>query len=507
VLLGLAWSGPAFGSTTSTTSPGSASTPSWTVYHGNPAGSGVAASVNSIDVSSKAWTSPALDGELYGEPLVSGGQVFVATENDTVDALSTTTGAVVWSRHLATPVPSGSLPCGDISPTVGVTGTPVVDPARGEVFVVADEMVNGRPAHHLVGLSTATGQVEMNQDVDPSGSTPAAILQRTGLALDAGHVIFDYGGNYGDCSTYHGWVMSVPEAGGPPNAFAVDSGPGESQGAIWMGGAAPVVDATGNIWVVAGNGSVTSSRHAYDDSDSVLELSPTLTLSQYFAPTTWPSDNADDLDLSTGVALLSDGQVVAAGKSRTVYLLNGSSLGGIGGQQAQLANACGTDIDGGLAVEGSTVYLPCLSGPVAVRVSDSPAGLRLLWRSSVGGGPTIVAGDLVWTIGSNGVLYGLSPSSGAVQEQATIGAPANHFPTPSVGGGLLLAPSADHVVAFPASSAPATTSTTTSTTPPPAPSSSGTNPWLLVASIGGALVLLGGLTLVLGRRRGSSRGA
>ncbi len=273
--------------------------------------------------------------------------------------------------------------------------------------------------------------------------------------------------------------MSVPEAGGAAAAFAVDSAAGESQGAIWMGGAAPVVDASGNIWVTAGNGSVYSSSHPYDDSDSVLELSPSLALEQYFAPSSWPSNNAHDLDMSTAVALLSDGQVVAAGKARIVYLLNGSSLGGIGGQQAQLADACGSDIDGGVAVDGTTVYLPCLSGPIAVQTTGSPAVLRLLWSSSVGGGPPIVAGGLVWTIGSDGVLYGLNPTSGAVQDQATIGAPANHFPTPSVGAGLLLAPSAERVVAFrAASSAPAPTTTTTSgpsttgpTTGPAAPAS------------------------------------
>ena len=510
-LIALVGGAPSLGASTTTTEATttavplrSAAAPSWTVYHGDPAGSGVAASITAVDVSSPAWTSPTLDGALYGEPLVSGGRVFVATENDTVYALSATTGAVVWSKHVGSPVPSRSLPCGDITPTVGITGTPVIDEARGEVFVVADEMVNGSPAHRLVGLNTATGTVELNQNVDPSGSTPAAILQRTGLTLDAGHVVFSYGGNFGDCSTYHGWVMSAPEAGGPPAAFAVDSGPGESQGAIWMGGAAPVVDAAGNIWVVAGNGSVTSTTHAYDHSDSVLELSPSLMLTQYFAPSTWASENASDLDLSTGVALLPSGQVMAAGKDRVVYLLDGSKLGGIGGQQASLADACGTVIDGGLAVVGTTVYLPCLSGPIAVQTSDSPAGLHLRWSSSVGGGPPIVAGGLVWTIGSNGVLYGLNPATGAVREQATIGAPANHFPTPSVGAGLLLAPSADHVVAFPAASAAAGATTTTigrTTTTAPPPSAGGTDPWIVVAAIAGGLVVLGAVTWFLRRRR------
>jgi hypothetical protein len=425
-----------------------------------------------------------------------------------VYALSGTNGTIDWSSHLATPVPSSSLPCGDIAPAVGITGTPVLDVARGEVFVVADELLHGKPAHQLVGLSTTTGKVEVNQNVDPQGSTPAALLQRTGLTLDAGHVVFAYGGNFGDCSTYHGWVMSVPEAGGTPASYTVDSAAGDSQGAIWMGGAAPVVDASGNIWVTSGNGSVTSANAAYDDSDAVLELSPTLTLQQYFAPSTWASDNARDLDFSTSVGLLDDGQAVAASKARTVFLLSQQSLGGIGGQEAELPNACSTVIDGGLAVAGSIVYLPCLSGPIAVQVSGSPAGLRLLWRSSVGGGPPIVAGGLVWTIGSNGVLSGLDPSTGAIAEQATVGAPANHFPTPSIGEGLLLAPSSNRVVAFtastPTAAAASTTTTalratTTSSVPPQQPA--GTNAWIIAAAIVGGLGLLAALVWLFRRRR------
>ncbi len=502
-LLALAWSGPAFDSTTSA---------SWTVYHGGPGGEGVATGVTGVRVSSPAWTSPKLDGQLYGEPLVSGGQVIVATENDTVYALSAATGSVVWSTHLGQAVPSSMLPCGDISPTVGITGTPVIDETQAEVFVVADELVDGKAAHQLVGLSTVTGKSELDQNVDPAGSTPTALLQRTGLTLDAGRVVFGFGGNYGDCASYRGRVVSVPEGGGTPAVFTVDSAPGDSQGAIWMGGAAPVVDASGNIWVEAGNGSVYSSAQAYDDSDSVLELSPSLTLLQYFAPSSWPTDNAHDLDMSTAPALLSDGQVVAAGKARIVYLLDGTTLGGIGAQEASLPAACTSDIDGGVAAVGSTVYLPCLSGPIAVQTSASPAGVHLLWSSSVGGGPPIVAAGLVWTIGQNGTLYGLDPSTGAVREQATIGAPANHFPTPSVGAGLLLAPAADRIVAFTASSA-ATPSTTTSTSAPATtttagrattttvPTSSGsTNPWVIVAAVVAGLVVLAGLTWILRRR-------
>ena len=516
VVVAIAAGGSAAAASAKSQTISSTSTQSWTVYHGAPDGNGAATSVASVGLASPAWTSPALDGQLYGEPLVSGERIYVATENDTVDALSASTGAVVWSTHVGTPVPAASLPCGDISPSVGITGTPVIDEARGELFVVADELVNGSPTHLLVGLSLDAGTIELHQDVDPAGSTAAALLQRTGLTLDAGRVVFGFGGNFGDCSTYHGWVMSVPESGGTPASFSVDSAPGERQGAVWMGGAAPTVDANGNAWVTAGNGSVTSPSHAYDDSDSVLELSPAMKLQQYFAPSSWASDNARDLDMSTGVALLGNGQVVAASKSRRVFLLNGSSLGRIGGQQAQLGNACGDDIDGGAAVVGTTVYLPCQSGPIAVQVSASPASLHLLWSSSAGGGPPIVAAGLVWTMDSDGVLYGLNPSTGAVQERAMIGAPANPFPTPSVGAGLLLASAATRVVAFKATSSTTPTSTpttvvtattgrTTTTTSTAMATTTGSpassNPWVIAAAVAGGLVVLGGGAWLLWRRR------
>jgi hypothetical protein len=381
---------------------------------------------------------------------------------------------------------------------------------------VADELVDQHPAHELVGLDAATGKVELTEDVDPAGSTPAALLQRTGLTLDANRVVFGFGGNYGDCPSYHGWVVSVPDTGGAAETYAVDSGASQSQGAIWMGGAAPVVDASGNIWVEAGNGSVTSSRVPYDDSDSVLELSPALALLQYFAPSTWASDNARDLDLSTAPALVGNGEVVAGGKSGAAYLLDGTHLGGIGGEKSSLPKACAQDIDGGPAIVGTTVYLPCLSGPVAVQVSSDPTAFRLLWRAAAGGGPPIAAAGLVWSIGQDGVLYGLSPTTGAVVAQADVGVPANHFPTPAIADGLLLTASATAVVAFHAgtnsaapgtttSSVPATSTTSRATNSTSSPPAGGIPPAAIAAIVLGAVAVAGGALWLW--RRARARGA
>ena len=330
-------------------------TTSWTVYHGDAAGLGVSTVLAAVDTKRPAWTSPSLDGQLYGEPLVFDGRVYIATEEDVVYALSSTNGRIIWSRHLARAVPSSSLPGGDISPVVGITGTPVIDPARSEIFVVADEFIGGGSQHRLVGLNTSSGAIELNERVDPPGSVPAAQLQRTGLNLDEGHVVFAMGGNYGDCAAYRGRVISVAETGSTPKIFSVDARAGESQGAIWMGGAAPAVDAHGGVWVSVGNGSVHSSSQPYDDSDSALDLTVTMRLRQFFAPAVWAQDNAADYDMTTVPVLLNDGQVILAGKSPRTYLLNGAHLGGIGHPEAITTGVCSNDIDGGSAVVGTVV--------------------------------------------------------------------------------------------------------------------------------------------------------
>ena len=450
-------------------------TTSWTVYHGDPLGSGVDTSGVSFSSATTAWSSPVLDGQVYGEPLEATGRVYVATENDTIYALAADSGAILWSSHVGTPVPSGDLPCGDISPTVGITGTPVLDVARGEIFAVADELSGSTPAHVLVGLNMYTGTTLLAQGVDPPGQDPAAILQRTGLNLSNGNVVFGYGGNDGDCPTYSGWVGSVPEGGGTPGYYqAVPIG---NDGAVWMGGAAPEVDAAGNIWVATGNG---SSSEPYDYSDSVLQLTPGLARTQYFAPNNWSYMNSHDQDLgSTAPALLSNGTVLQVGKNQTAYLMSQSNLGGNTGTGIASTTACsGTAIaGGGDAVVGSVVYVPCENGLQAVQTSASPPSVSVLWTNGSAGGPPISAGGLVWSIGGNS-LYGIDPSTGATVKQLDVGSQANHFPTPSVGDGLLLAPASDQVIAFVGSAGlPGPPSP-----PPPAPPNSS---YWLVASDGG----------------------
>jgi hypothetical protein len=201
--------------------------------------------------------------------------------------------------------------------------------------------------------------------------------------------------------------------------------------------------------VATGNGSAVSPTDPYDGSDSVVELSPALRLEQRFSPVRWRRDNATDTDLGSTSPALVGGLVVIAGKGSEVYLLRGGRLGGIGGDLAALDFCPGSKPTGGDAVFGTTVYVGCESGLVALAVHASPPALAVRWQTSTGaGGPPIVAGGLVWTIDQHGVLWGLDPGSGGAVVHEPLGGVANHFPTPAVGDGLLLAAGVDQVHAF-----------------------------------------------------------
>jgi len=430
----------------------------WTSYDQNPSRTGVDPSGNPFDPATPAWASPTLDGTLYGQPLEEGGRVYVATENDTVYALAADTGAVLWSNHLATPLDPTTVPdlCGDILPTIGITSTPVIDPVLGELFVVATEQEPGSASHHLIGLDLYTGTRLLDEDIDQTGPgfDPPFELQRTSLALTDGRVIIGSGGNAGDCGSYHGLVVSAPEDGAPPTTFVVSNLPGDSQGAVWMGGGAPVVDAQGDVWVATGNGAFGQATDPYDNSDGVLELSPTMQLLQYWAPTTWYQDNSVDADLSTPPVLLPNGQVFAVGKNRNGYVLDQAALGGVGGQELTVPDLCYGY--GAAAHIGDIIYQGC-GGPTgfgtgggvqAIQIGAHPSTLTSLWSTTTGGGGSpIVAGGDVWMIGG-GNLTELDIHTGTTLQQFALGDAASSFPSAAAADGLILAPATDEVRAF-----------------------------------------------------------
>ena len=208
------------------------------------------------------------------------------------------TGTIVWTRKVGNPVSLSTLPCGNINP-LGITGTPAYDATTNTLFAVAE--VTG-PKHVLFALDADTGTVRWSRNVDLSGDQPATHQQRTALVVANGYVYFGFGGLAGDCGQYRGELIGVPVTGqGATIAYKV---PVKREGAVWAT-AGPAVDSTGNLYVSTGNGSSTSS---FDGSDSVVELSSSLQMISRFAPKTWASDNARDLDLgSLGPVLLPSG--------------------------------------------------------------------------------------------------------------------------------------------------------------------------------------------------------
>jgi outer membrane protein assembly factor BamB len=447
-------SSPARTSTTPDTATGTTTTipvsgSSWLTYGGNYARTSLDSTHPVIGPTpTVAWTSPALDGAVYGEPLISNGRVYVATENDTVYALSATDGAVAWSDHLATPVPAGMFPCGNIAPTVGITSTMVIDPTSGTLFVSAVGLTGSSIKHSVYAVDLATHRARWSRDVDQPGWTAAAQLQRTALGLSAGRVIVGFGGNYGDCGTYHGWVVGVPESGtGSLLAYEV---PTAREGAVWAP-AGVTVDAAGNVFAVTGNGSAVPGQ-PFDHGNAVIELSPTLAERQYFAPTNWAPDNAADADLGSTAAMLLDGsRLFVIGKQQTAYLLDASALGGVGGQLASI-NVCGSE--GGNAYLAPDAYVTCTDAGSIDQVRVGP-GVTMTrgwtWTSPSGqaGSPTI-AGGVLWTIDIGAsVLYGVDLSTGTTRFTLTLrtGTP-QHFAAPSAAGGMVVVAGASRVEAF-----------------------------------------------------------
>ena len=392
----------------------------WTTYHRDNQRTGYLASTPDPHSLTKLWGKQ-LDGAVYAEPLVVGNRVIVATEGDSLYALDPATGSVQWHTNVGVPVPQSTLPCGNIDP-LGITGTPVYDPATGLVFAVAE--VSG-PAHILVGVDVRNGQVKVRRVVDTDGMDPRAHQQRGALTLANGMVYIPYGGLDGDCSDYIGRVVASRTDG--QGALLVYRVPTPREGGIWATPGASV-DAEGNLYVAVGNGAITSGQ--WDHSDSILKLSPTLKLLDAFAPTSWASENAGDVDLgSQGAVLLPGNFVFSAGKSGKGYVLLANALGGIGGQ-VDAQDVCISF--GGAATVGSTIFVPCTSGVHQVSV-DASGKIHQGWQASGGiVGSPVVGGHTVYSL-SNGMIYALNMDSGQVVTSLDVGE-ANRFATPTISG-------------------------------------------------------------------------
>jgi len=393
----------------------------WPTYHRDNVRSGLAPAQPAAKTLKAAWRAR-LDGAVYGQPLVVGGRVLAATENDTVYALDPANGAVVWSRHVGTPVPSSDLPCGNIDP-LGITGTMAYDAGSRLVFALA-ESTGG--VHTLYGLDVATGQVRVRRVAEPPKGDKIAHQQRSALTVFGGRVYIAYGGLAGDCAQYIGSVVSVPVSGsGALQSYAI---PTSREGGIWSPGGGVVFG--GRLYYAVGNGESTSG---FDGSDTVIALDPSLRRTDFFAPSTWAEDNQNDLDLGSMTPAVVGSAMVIAGKRGDAYVLDPAHLGGLGGQRSQVS-ICKPF--GGAAVSGTTLYLPCRDGIRSAVLDPASGTLRPGWHGPSGAqGSPVVAGGAVWVVDyDGGLLYLLDPGTGHVRSKLAIGE-APHFASPTVAAG------------------------------------------------------------------------
>jgi outer membrane protein assembly factor BamB len=358
------------------------------------------------------------------------------TENDSVYALNASTGTVEWRTHLATPVTGSTLPCGNIEPVTGITGTPVIDPSSDSLFAVAFVSPG---THELFDLSLSSGSVRHVVPIDPPGATATLEQQRGALALLGGVVYVPFGGLAGDCGAYHGWVVGVREDGtGGLLSYEVPTG---RAGGIWAPGGISI-GANGDLYVATGNSDATAT---FDFGDADIELSPALTEVEYFAPSNWADLNSHDTDLgSLAPTVLPNGDLFQVGKQGVGYLLSGANLGGINGQLFE-GNVC-SGAYGGTARVGWTVVVPCTDG--LVEVATNATSFSIAWTASgFDAGPPIVTASVVWSIDiGSGSLLGFNLTTGHEIASFHLGAVV-HFVTPAAGPGTLYAVAGERVFA------------------------------------------------------------
>jgi len=426
-------------SATTTYTPSSSNfSSSWLTYHRDLARDGYDPDEPSVSAPSLVWQSHTLDGAIYAEPLIDGGLVYIVTENNSVYALNEATGEVIWRTNLGTPVPGNTLPCGDIDPS-GITSTPVIDPAVGEIFVVAYVYPAPLQHHILFALNLKSGSVVFQRMVDPPGVSTFVEQQRGALSLTDGTIYIPYGGLDGDCGQYHGYVLGVHEDNS--SATLTYQAPTGREGGIWAPSGV-AIDSTG-VFAATGNSAAGS---VFDFGNAVIHLSFGLNETDYFAPSSWAGLNANDTDLgSLGPTILGNSTIFQIGKQGIGYLLNESKLGGIGGEEFSL-KVC-NEAFGGTAYVSMVIYVPCTNGLFALKVEGS--AFSILWNNTrFYAGSPIVVGGAVWTIDTDAaMIHAVSMFNGTEIFSYPLGSEV-HFVTPSAADGLVFATGDNSVYAF-----------------------------------------------------------
>ena len=384
----------------------------------------------------------------------AGGDVVIAaTEQNRVYALDAGNGAILWQQQLGSPAPlSGSGVCGNVDP-LGISGTPVIDPSSRTLYLDAMTGGGGAARRHLIhALSVDNGSSRPGWPLDAStvqsGSTRFNApfqSQRGALLLLNGILYVSYGGHFGDCGDYHGWVIGVPVDN--PSAAAAFATAARA-GGIWGHGG--LSSDGSSIFAATGN---TFGASAWGHGEAVLrfQAGPVFSASSrdYFTPSNWQALDNGDVDVGGSGPVLIDvpgatpsALVLALGKNGVAYLLDRSNLGGVGtgngttGEgvaSARVASnaiinaaAAYTTSQGTYAVMiGAGIGCPGGAGDlVAIRIgATAPPQISVAWcaRQNGRGSPIVTTTDgrsnaIVWAVGaeSSNRLVGFDGDTGQV---------------------------------------------------------------------------------------------
>jgi hypothetical protein len=299
-----------------------------------------------------------LNGQIYAQPLVVGHVLFVATETDWIYGLNPLTGAVEWSRHIGTAFRDASLHCADLTPSLGVTSTPTVDPATGIVYLVDQAYAAGKFGWFMHAVNPETGAEMPHFPVyikGPAANNPLAPfaptkqLQRPGL-LFLGGVIYAAFGSHCDFLPYTGIVVGVSTKGRQTTMWTDEGAGKENGGGIWQAGGGLVSDGRNQILLATSNGfgsashpvgQIAGSSPPANLADSVIRLvvqpDGSLKATSFFSMHDDTRLDSHDWDLAGApVALPATFStpkypqlLVVTGKEGVVYLLNRAKLGGL----------------------------------------------------------------------------------------------------------------------------------------------------------------------------------
>jgi hypothetical protein len=379
-------------------------------------------------------------GPLYAQPLYwhpspsDSGVLVVATENNFVQAIDATSGKELWRRRVGRPVSRDALQCGNIDP-LGITGTPVIDPPTQAIYFDAAIEASNNVRHQVFALSLKDGSILSGWPIDVAEALqrsghhfdPSVQNQRAALAMIDDTLYVAFGGHFGDCGNFHGWVIGIP-VHDPGKMISFETR--ARGGGIWAPGALSVVGR--ELFFATGN---TMGVQNWSDGEAVIRLGADLHRSEskrdYFAPSDWKQLDARDADLGGSNPLPLDvvgangdqSFVLALGKDRKAYLLDQKDLGGIGGQllsetvsEAAILTSPATYRVGNdvfVAFEGRGARCPPPGngeGLIVLKIAaGSPPKMTTAWCGALRGrGSAIVttmdghSNPIVWALGAEG---------------------------------------------------------------------------------------------------------